>query len=155
MKLLNCIIIIYICLCCFGCTTTFYDIQKTDSNNDLLINECTTNEYTTTFYDIQKIDSNNDLLINEIYYNENAHGFRVFQVLDDGILVHHPSKWNNSISNFEYFLNAYITPILNDYVDEQNLKTGWYKYIGIYEYTTVENKKRKVRHFIEVKKEGK
>lgn len=137
MKVLNCIIIIYICLCCFGCTTTFYDIQKTDSNNDLLINK--------------------------IYYNEKEHGFRVFQVLDDGILVRHPGieqfiiNYNTGIKSIvghEYFLDAYITPILNDYVDEQNLKTGWYKYIGIYEYTTVENKKRKVRHFIEVKEEG-
>lgn len=130
MKLLNCIIIIYICLCCFGCTTTFYDIQKTDSNNDLLN-------------------------INEIYYNEKAHRFKVFQILDDGILVYCPRYYNEFTHKYEYFLDAYITPISNDYVDEQNLKTGWYKYIGIYEYTTVKNKKRKVRHFIEVKKEGK
>ena len=63
--------------------------------------------------------------------------------------------YNEFIGEYEDFLDAYITPILNDYVDEQNLKTGWYKYIGIYEYTTVKNKKRKVRHFIEVKQEGK
>ena len=126
---------------------------------------------TTTLYDIQRTDSDNEILINEIYYNEKIHGFQVFQVLDDGILVRHPGIerfiYNSYISGgmhyaieeaeaeveHEYFLDAYITPILNDYVDEQNLKTGWYKYIGIHEYNTVENKKRKVRHFIEVEKE--
>ena len=112
---------------------------------------------TTTLYDIQRTDSDNEILINEIYYNEKTHGFQVFQVLDDGILVHHPSierfisytggGMHYAIEEAEvehkYYLNAYITPILNDYVDEQNLKTGWYKYIGIHEYNTVENKKKK------------
>ena len=117
---------------------------------------------TTTLYDIQRTDSDNEILINEIYYNEKIHGFQVFQVLDDGILVRHPGieqfiiNYNTGIKatvGHEYFLDAYITPILNDYVDEQNLRTGWYKYIGVFEYNTIENKKRKVRHFIEVEKE--
>ena len=113
---------------------------------------------TTTLYDIQRTDSDNEILINEIYYNEKTHGFQVFQVLDDGILVHHPSierfisytgggmhyAIEEAEVEHEYFLDAYITPILNDYVDEQNLKTGWYKYIGIHEYNTVENKKEKL-----------
>ena len=139
MKMKNILIICLLSIfMCSGCTTTLYDIQRTDSVNELLINE--------------------------IYYNEKTDGFQVFQVLDNGILVHHPGieqfiiNYNTGIKatvGHEYFLDAYITPILNDYVDEQNLKTGWYKYIGVYEYSTVENKKRKVRHFIEVKKSEK
>ena len=95
---------------------------------------------TTTLYDIQKTDSDNEILINEIYYNEKTHGFQVFQVLDDGILVRHPGieqfiiNYNTGIKSIvghEYFLDAYITPILNDYVDEQNLKTGWYFILGV------------------------
>jgi len=99
-------------------------------------------------------------LMNEVVSNRAQDGFKVFQVCDDGrIMVDHNGWQHYQINEHtgvradtysESFLDLRVQPLVSDYVDEQPLRTGLYKYVGVYEYQTVEKKKRRIRDFIEV-----
>lgn len=97
---------------------------------------------------------------NEVVKNSARDGFKVFQILDDGrVLATHPGFQYYKINpqtgvradtHSESFLDLRVKPLTNDYVDEQALKTGYYRYIGVFEYTTKRDKVRKIRDYEEV-----
>ena len=114
---------------------------------------------TTTLESVQNTDSDRILTVNDVVYN-NTTGFKVFQILTDGtVLASHPGyiryviNGNTGIRSdigSESFLDIHVIPLHTDYVDGQALRVGYYKYVGIYKYTTVEKKERIIRQFLEV-----
>ena len=96
---------------------------------------------TTTLESVQNTDSRETFNINDVVYN-NTTRFKVFQILEDGSILASHSGYN--------FLDIHVIPLQSDYVDEQALRCGYYKYIGNYKYKTVKGKMRTIRQYLEV-----
>ena len=113
----------------------------------------------TTLESVQDTRSTKTLNINDVVYNDTA-GFKVFQILTDGsILASHPGYIHYSVNSNTgiradlgktNFLDIHVIPLQSNYVDEQALRQGYYKYIGNYKYETIKGKQRTIRQFLEV-----
>ena len=98
--------------------------------------------------------------LNEIVRNEACDGFKVSQIQEDGrLMVKHDGLQHYEINRDtgiradtfkESFLELRVKPLVDDYVDGQPLKTGYYRFVGVYEYQNLLNKKRRIRDYVEV-----
>ena len=80
-------------------------------------------------------------------YEHGNNGFlKVIQSINGGVLVvPQYNAWDSEIGNARK-MNIFVETT-DEYVDDESLRSGYYEFIGVYEYTTVEQKQARVRKF--------
>ena len=84
-------------------------------------------------------------VVGEIYEHDGKY-LRVFQALEDGVMVNAVAAPHISVFN----CIDMVIETDEDYVDNELLLPGKYEYVGPYRYETINNKKRTIRAFREV-----